>query len=147
MPWTRKQVRYLLSDVSPLSGSQKSKMKAELHDDPSLGHHTKGSSAMQKHNIREMRIEVHRGKGGEVTGHTVHHHMMPKAASKSAAFLEETHHSFPFDAKGMSSTHGSMKDHIAKHLALNVPGKPRDGEAAASQAEDNEGGGEEMGED
>ena len=100
-----------------------------------------------KHNIREIRIEVHRGKGGEVTGHTVHHHMMPKATRKSGAFLEDTHHSFPFDAKGMSSSHGSMKDHIAKHLGLSVPGKPRDGEAEASQAEDNEMGGEEMGEE
>ena len=97
-----------------------------------------------KHNIREMRIEVHRGKGGEVTGHTVHHHMMPKATGKSGAFMEDTHHSFPFGADGHSSTHGHMGAHIAKHLGISVPAKPRDGEAQASQAEDNEGGGEAM---
>jgi hypothetical protein len=38
MPWTRKQVRYLLSKVSPLTESQKKKMKEELHENPSMGH-------------------------------------------------------------------------------------------------------------
>ena len=39
MPWTRRQVRYLLSDVvSPLSSEQKAKMKHELHANPALGH-------------------------------------------------------------------------------------------------------------
>ena len=77
-----------------------------------------------KHNIREMRIEVHRAKPsgkstgpGEVTGHTVHHHMIPKP-SKSPAFMEETHESYPFDADGESSTHGNMLNHIGKHLGL-----------------------------
>ena len=41
MPWTRKQVRYLLSSGSPLSGSQTDKMKAELHANPELGHKRK----------------------------------------------------------------------------------------------------------
>jgi hypothetical protein len=93
---------------------------------------------MKKHQIREIRIEVHRGKGGEITGHTVHHHMMPHASRKSGAFLEDTHHSFPFDAKGMSSSHGSMKSHIAHHLGLSIPAHAADGEAEASQAEENE---------
>jgi hypothetical protein len=44
MPWTRKQVRYLLSKGSPLTGGEKAKMKRELHDDPSLGHKSKGYS-------------------------------------------------------------------------------------------------------
>jgi hypothetical protein len=119
MPWTPRQVRYLESSGSPLTAAQKAKMNAELHADPSLGHKTKGSSAMKKSgNIREMRIEIHRGPKQEVTGHTVHHHMMPMKASKSGAFMEETHHSFPFDADGQSSTHGDMMDHIASHLKL-----------------------------
>ncbi len=42
MPWTRKQVRYLLSKVSPLSSDQKTKMVGELHADPALGHKKKG---------------------------------------------------------------------------------------------------------
>ena len=48
MPWTRKQVRLLLSDASPLSEQQKTKMKAELHRSPSLGHAKKGSKALKK---------------------------------------------------------------------------------------------------
>ena len=43
MPWTRRQVKYLLSKGSPLSGSQKKKMEGELHEDPSLGHAKKGA--------------------------------------------------------------------------------------------------------
>jgi hypothetical protein len=111
MPWTRRQVRYLLSSGSPLSGAQKGKMKDELHANPAMGHEKKGSSAM-KHHMREMRIEVHRGKDGKVTGHTVHHHMQPKKAGKSGAFVEETHHSFPFGA----GQHEAMMDHVSEHL-------------------------------
>jgi hypothetical protein len=44
MPWTRRQVRYLLSSGSPLSGEQKTKMKGELHADPAMGHMKKGYS-------------------------------------------------------------------------------------------------------
>ncbi len=42
MPWTRRQVRYLLSKVSPLSGGQRAKMKGELHANPAMGHMRKG---------------------------------------------------------------------------------------------------------
>jgi len=42
MPWTQQQVKYLLSEGSPLKASQKSKMKSELHEDPSMGHKQKG---------------------------------------------------------------------------------------------------------
>ena len=48
MPWTAKQVRYLLSKASPLSGTQKTKMVGELHQNPSLGHYRKGSEALKK---------------------------------------------------------------------------------------------------
>jgi hypothetical protein len=68
--------------------------------------------------IRSMRIEIHRGPGMKVTGHTIHHEMMPKKASPGGAFMEETHHSFPFDGNGQSSTHGDMMDHIAGHLGM-----------------------------
>jgi hypothetical protein len=34
MPWTRNQVKLLLSKVSPLSAEQQDKMKAELHSNP-----------------------------------------------------------------------------------------------------------------
>lgn len=42
MPWTEKQVRYLLSKVSPLKSAQKIKMKGELHANPAMGHKKKG---------------------------------------------------------------------------------------------------------
>jgi len=48
MPWTRSQVKYLLSKGSPLSGAQKGKMKQELHENPKMGHQKKGSKAMKR---------------------------------------------------------------------------------------------------
>lgn len=42
MPWTRKQVRFLLSKGSPLKTGQKSKMVGELHVNPAMGHKQKG---------------------------------------------------------------------------------------------------------
>lgn len=38
MPWTRRQVRYLLSSGSPLTAKQRGKMLDELHENPALGH-------------------------------------------------------------------------------------------------------------
>ena len=57
MPWTRKQVKYLLSDkVSPLSAEQKAKMKRELHANPSMGHMKKGSKKLtRKHGLTQTR--------------------------------------------------------------------------------------------
>jgi len=43
MPWTRQQVKFLLSDASPLSDEEKAKMKRELHANPSMGHMKKKS--------------------------------------------------------------------------------------------------------
>jgi hypothetical protein len=114
MPWTERQVRYLESSGSPLTHGQKNKMNAELHADPSLGHKKKGSSAMKKipgGKLREMRIEVHHS-GGKKTGYTVHHSMEPESASKSGAFMEQMHHSFPFGA----NQHEEMMDHVSEHL-------------------------------
>jgi hypothetical protein len=48
MPWTRKQVKLLLSKYSPLSGQQQDKMKAELHQNPQMGHARKGSEELKK---------------------------------------------------------------------------------------------------
>ena len=42
MPWTPRQKRYLLSSGSPLSKGQKRKMIGELHQNPALGHASKG---------------------------------------------------------------------------------------------------------
>lgn len=48
MPWTRQQVKYLLSSGSPLSGKQKTKMVGELHSNPAMGHEKKGSHSLQR---------------------------------------------------------------------------------------------------
>lgn len=118
MPYTEKQVRFLESSGSPLTAEQKAKMNAELHADPSLGHHKKGSAAMKRvakaEPMREMRVEIHRGPGPkkEVTGFTVHHHMVPKPASKSGAFMEDTTHQQPFS----KDEHGKMMAHVTQHL-------------------------------
>lgn len=48
MPWTRRQVKLLLSSASPLSSAKQAKMKVELHADPSLGHKKKGSTALKR---------------------------------------------------------------------------------------------------
>ena len=48
MPWTRKQVKLLLSKGSPLSAEQQDKMKAELHSNPKMGHARKGSKALKR---------------------------------------------------------------------------------------------------
>jgi hypothetical protein len=44
--------------------------------------------------------------------------MMPKASSKSGAFMEHSRESYPFGADGHSSTHGHMLDHIGTHLGM-----------------------------
>lgn len=47
-PWTRQQIKFLLSKVSPLTGKQKTKMKNELHENPGLGHARKGSEELHE---------------------------------------------------------------------------------------------------
>jgi hypothetical protein len=42
MPWTRKQVKLLLSRWSPVSAQEQDKIKRELHADPKMGHAKKG---------------------------------------------------------------------------------------------------------
>jgi hypothetical protein len=48
MPWTRKQVKLLLSQYSPLNPAQKTKMKSELHHNPAMGHVRKGSKELKQ---------------------------------------------------------------------------------------------------
>jgi len=48
VPWTPKQVKKLLSDVSPLTPEQKEKMRQELHANPALGKARKGSAALKR---------------------------------------------------------------------------------------------------
>lgn len=48
MPWTRAQVRLLLSKYSPLTSQQQTKMKGELHANSQMGHAKKGSEELKK---------------------------------------------------------------------------------------------------
>ena len=48
MPWTRKQVKLLLSKYSPPKPAQKTKMVGELHANPQMGHARKGSEELKK---------------------------------------------------------------------------------------------------
>ena len=65
MPWTRQQVKFLLSDGWPLSGEQKTKMKGELHSNPSMGHMKKGYSKREhvKKLLSKARKHHARSKG------------------------------------------------------------------------------------
>jgi hypothetical protein len=46
-PWTRKQVKKLLSSESPLNAGQKRRMISELHANPKMGHMKKGSKSLK----------------------------------------------------------------------------------------------------
>lgn len=48
MPWTRRQVKFLLSKGTPLNAGQREKMLGELHEDSAMGHKRKGSKALKK---------------------------------------------------------------------------------------------------
>lgn len=80
--------------------------------------------------MRSMRIEIHRGPKGEVTGHTVHHDMMPKA-SKSGAFMEHETPSFPFGA----TDHAGVMANVSKHLKGQMGGKEASPAAGAGEGE------------
>lgn len=91
--------------------------------------------------MRRLEIEIHRGgKNKTVTGHTVHHYMEPRKASKSGAFMENEHHAQPFGP----GQHAEMMTHITNALgqAHNMAGEMADQEAAEHEGE----GGEEAGE-
>jgi hypothetical protein len=59
MPWTRRQVRYLLSKGSPLTGSEKEKMKGELHENPGMGHMAKRNPEGKKGYHKGKDVESH----------------------------------------------------------------------------------------
>ena len=67
MPWTRRQVKYLLSKGSPLSGAQKTKMVGELHENPAMGHAKKGSKELKEVARERMKSETQsfRGKSSD----------------------------------------------------------------------------------
>jgi hypothetical protein len=60
MPWTRRQVKYLLSNGSPLSSGQKQKMVGELHANPAMGHMKKGSKALSSAAASRVRKKASR---------------------------------------------------------------------------------------
>src|ERR1039458_8914453 len=106
MPWTPRQVRYLESSGSPLTSSQKDKMNAELHADPSLGHNKKGSSAMQKAPFHRTEITHH-----DDGSHTVEHIPHMKAAGKSGGFMDRGE-SKSYSAEDGESLMGKLHEHL-----------------------------------
>ncbi len=112
MPWTRKQVRYLESSGSPLSAEQKAKMNAELHADPSLGHHTKGSNSMKDARMHGFgRTEIEHHMDGS---HTVRHFPMPKR-SKGGAFVGEDK-AVSYSATGTPELISKVSDHLGPEV-------------------------------
>lgn len=47
-PWTRAQIRLMLSKYSPVDEAEQAKIKRELHENPALGHAKKGSKELKK---------------------------------------------------------------------------------------------------
>lgn len=60
MPYTQREVRFLLSNASPFSKQKKNEVKAELHEDPALGHQRRGSEAMKRGSRMAERFAVAR---------------------------------------------------------------------------------------
>lgn len=97
---------------------------------------TMKKSAPAVGHMRDMRIEIHRGPKGKVSGFTVHHNMMPKPASKSGAFMEHEQISQPFSA----DEHEKMMDHVHEHTAAQLGAAA--GNAKEEKAENEPEGGE-----
>ena len=100
----------VMNSIGAMHGNKETAKGREMEE--------KHEAKMKAPALRSLKIEFHHGPGMKVTGHTVHHEMMPSKQSPGGAFMEETHHSFPFDANGQSSTHGDMMDHISEHLGM-----------------------------
>lgn len=64
MPWTPRQVRYLLSKGSPLSAGEQASMKKELHDNPALGHAKKGRIGRGHKNVRNAKTHAEKLRHG-----------------------------------------------------------------------------------
>lgn len=96
----------------------------------------KGREMERKHEMKYKHTMITHHSDGS---HTVEHQPMPKLSKSGAHSMMGEAHSYSV---------GSGPELMSKlHKHLSIPGKPRDGEAAASQAEDNEMGGEPMGEE
>ena len=108
----------VMNKIGAMRGSKETEkgraMEAKHEKDTAMSKATKASAEP----MREMRIEIHRGPAPkrQVTGFTVHHHMLPKAAGKSSAFYEDTSHSVPFGA----DQHEKMMDHVEEHMSAQV---------------------------
>jgi hypothetical protein len=64
MPWTRSQVKLLLSKGSPLEPEQKAKMHRELHANPQLGHARKGTAGMKRPRLSRGAAKRMRARAG-----------------------------------------------------------------------------------
>jgi hypothetical protein len=104
-----------MNSIGAMHGSKETAKGREMEKK----HMEKESADGAPHNMREMRIEVTRGKDKKVTGHIVHHQMM-ETRSKGGAFVTSEHESHPFGPDGESMSEGGdgLVDHVARHLGL-----------------------------
>jgi hypothetical protein len=77
------------------------------------------------HDLREMRIEVMRGKGtpgkpGPITGHIVHHEHVPSSSKSGATWSQAETEKYPFGPHGEPHEDGGdgLTDHVARHLGF-----------------------------
>jgi hypothetical protein len=111
-------------------------------------HMAKEKEQASGHDLREMRIEVMRGKGkngepGPVTGHIIHHEHVRKP-SKSGAFISQDEtEKYPFGPHGEPHEDGgdSLSAHVERHLGfdgsdMENPNPKQSPQEAASEEED-----------
>lgn len=110
MPWTRRQVRFLESSGSPLTPPQKSKMNAELHSDPSMGHKKKGSETMKKEKSSKAPFHMTHITHHDDGSHSVEHEAHMKG-SKSGAFMERGEGT-SYAATDGKDLMGKLKEHL-----------------------------------
>ncbi len=136
-----------MNNIGAMRGSKetaKGRAMEEKHDEdthmPKMGNmgKKKMGNMGKVGKMREMRIQIHRGAQGKVSGFTVHHEMEPTATSKSGAFMEHQQISQPFSTK----EHEAMIDHVHEHTAAQLgaaAGNAKES-AAAGEQEGGEGG-------
>ena len=125
----------VMNKIGAMRGNKETEKGRELEQKHQEDTMKKPGMKMSASPMREMRIEIHRGPKQEVTGFTVHHHMMPQSQGKSGAFMENTEHSQPFGA----DQHEAMMDHVDEHLSAQMgkaaPISKGDGEMEEAEGE------------
>jgi hypothetical protein len=129
--------RYVFGAMNNIGAVRGNKItpKGEAMEKKHMEKESKSESAAPQ-SMKEMRIEIHKGEGGKVTGHTIHHEFEPKG-SKSGAFMERpaaaTH---MFGPKGEKVGSGmEMMAHLKKHLGIGAAPAAKTEEAELKPSE------------